>query len=144
MEEKENANVTFLNLIISNAKMGIIGIDAVLDRVESSEILKIIKEQRAEYDNIIHMGKKLLTKYGVEEEAVSVKEVTSKIMSKIMVSGSDDKKIVKMMMEGNEKGVIAITQRLNEYEDKDHEIVKLAKKLLATEEHNRDEFKQYL
>ena len=51
------------------------------------------------------------------------------------------------MMEGNEKGVIAIKEKLNMYknrDDIDHDIIKLAERLYATEEHNREEFESYL
>ena len=61
-----------------------------------------------------------------------------------MTINADDKKIVKLMMEGNEKGVIAIKEKLNLYGDQDEEIVSLANRLLETEEHNREEFKEYL
>ena len=61
-----------------------------------------------------------------------------------MTINADDKKIVKLMMEGNEKGVIAIKEKLNLQGDQDEEIVSLANRLLETEEHNREEFKEYL
>lgn len=84
-------------------------------------------------------------KYGAKEEEISaLKKLSSKIMSEAMTINKDEKNIVKLMMEGNEKGVIAIQEKINMYENQDEEIVNLAKKLLATEEHNMEEFKQYL
>lgn len=145
MKEKQNENIIFLNLIIQNAQMGLIGIDTVLKKVEDEKIAKIISRQRKEYDKILNDAKEILLKYGAQEEKIGkVKELTSKIMSDAMTISSDDKKIVKLMMEGNEKGVIEIQEKLNSYKDKDEEIIKLAEKLLATEEHNREEFKEYL
>ena len=47
-----------------------------------------------------------------------------------------DKEIAKLMMEGNQKGVLEITAELNQYEGDDEEILSLAKRLLETEEHN--------
>ena len=47
-------------------------------------------------------------------------------------------------MEGNQKGVLEITAELNNYDGNDEEILSLARRLLATEEHNREEFKTYL
>ena len=111
MKEK---NIEFLNLIYQNAEMGLIGIDAVKDKVESLEITKIIKEQREEYDEFCRDAKKLLSKYGAKEEEISaIKKLSSKIMSEAMTINKDDKNIVKLMMEGNEKGVIAIKEKLN-------------------------------
>lgn len=145
MKEKQNDNIIFLNLIYQNAQMGLIGIDAVIDKVEDERIAKLISEQRQEYEEFCSDAKKILLKYGAKEEEISaLKKISSKVMSEAMTMNKDDKAIAKLMMEGNEKGVIEITEKLNEYQDKDQEIVELAKKLLATEEHNREEFKQYL
>lgn len=145
MKEKQNDNIIFLNLIYQNAQMGLIGIDSVIDKVEDEQVAKLIKEQRSEYEEFCSDVKKILIKYGAKEEEISaLQKLSSKIMSEAMSFNKGDKNIVKLMMEGNEKGVIAIQEKLNEYQDKDPEIVELAKKLLKTEEHNREEFKKYL
>lgn len=144
MKEK---NIEFLNLIYQNAEMGLIGIDAVKDKVESEEITKIIEEQRKEYDKFCTDAKKLLSKYGAKEEEISaIKKLSSKIMSEAMTINKDDKNIVKLMMEGNEKGVIAIKEKLNMFSDDDidDDVRSLGEKLYATEEHNREEFESYL
>ncbi len=144
--EKANANVEFLNLIYQNAQMGLIGIDAVIDKVENEEVAKLIKEQRVEYDRLCNMAKTLLMeKFHTTEEGISaLKKLSSKIMSEMMTINKSDKNIVKLMIEGNEKGVIAIREKLNAYQEQDEDIVDLAQKLLATEEHNMKEFEPYL
>ncbi len=145
MKEKQNDNIIFLNLIYQNAQMGIIGIDTVLGKIKDEKLAKLVNEQRSEYESICEMTKKVLLKYGAQEESIGkIKEAMSKMMSEMMTLKSDDKKIAKLMMEGNEKGAIAIQEKLNMYQDKDSEIIELAKKLLATEEHNREEFKKYI
>ena len=145
MKEQQNTNIKFLNLIYQNAEMGLIGIDTVIKKVESYAIAKLIKEQRKEYEHFLSMAKKILLKYGAKEEEISkLKSLSSKAMANIMIMGKSDKEIAKLMMEGNQKGVLEITAELNEYEGDDEEILDLAHKLLATEEHNREEFKEYL
>ena len=145
MKEKNNTNIKFLNLIYQNAEMGLIGIDTVLKKVENEKIAKIINEQRKEYETFLEDAKKILIKYGAKEEEISkLKELSSKAMAEAMTIGKGDKEIAKMMMTGNEKGVLEITAELNQYEGDDEEILDLAHRLLATEEHNREEFKQYL
>ena len=145
MKEQNNTNIKFLNLIYQNAEMGIIGIDTVIKKVESEAIAKLIKEQRKEYEKFLEDAKKILLKYGAKEEEISkLKELSSKAMANVMTMGKSDKEIAKLMMEGNQKGVLEITAELNQYEDSDDEILDLAHRLLATEEHNREEFKQYL
>lgn len=145
MKEQNNTNIKFLNLIYQNAQMGLIGIDTVIKKVESEKIAKLIKEQKKEYEHFLEDAKKILLKYGAKEEEISkLKNLSSKAMANIMTMGKGDKEIAKLMMEGNQKGVLEITAELNEYEGDDEEILDLAHKLLATEEHNREEFKQYL
>ena len=145
MKEQNNTNIKFLNLIYQNAEMGLIGIDAVIKKVESDKIAKLIKEQRKEYVQFLDDAKKILLKYGAKEEEISkLKNLSSKAMANVMTMGKSDKEIAKLMMEGNQKGELEITAELNEYEGNDEEILDLAHKLLATEEHNREEFKEYL
>ena len=145
MKEQNNTNIKFLNLIYQNAEMGLIGIDAVIKKVESDKIAKLIKEQRKEYVQFLDDAKKILLKYGAKEEEISkLKNLSSKAMANVMTMGKSDKEIAKLMMEGNQKSVLEITAELNEYEGNDEEILDLAHKLLATEEHNREEFKEYL
>ena len=145
MKEQNNTNIKFLNLIYQNAEMGIIGIDTVIKKIENEKIAKLVQEQRKEYEQFLDDAKKILLKYGAKEEEISkLKNLSSKAMANVMTMGKSDKEIAKLMMEGNQKGVLEITAELNEYEGRDEEILDLAHKLLATEEHNREEFKEYL
>ena len=125
--------------------MGLIGIDTVIKKVENNKIAKLIQEQRKEYEKFLEDAKSILIKYGAKEEEISkLKELSSKAMAEVMTMNKGDKEIAKLMMEGNQKGVLEITAELNQYEGDDEEILNLAKRLLETEEHNREEFKQYL
>ena len=145
MKEKQNDNIIFLNLIYQNAEMGLIGIDAVLKKVEDEKLAKLINTQRKEYEKFCSDAKEILLKYGAKEEEIpKIKELSSKMMSEVMSMGKDDKTIAKLMMEGNQKGVIEVQEKLNTYQDEDSEIIELANRLLETEEHNRGEFKNFL
>ena len=145
MKEQQNKNIKFLNLIYQNAQMGLIGIDTVIKKVESEKLAKLIGEQQEEYERFLEDARKILIKYGAKEEEISkLKEISSKAMAEVMTMNKTDQDIAKLMMEGNQKGVLEITAELNEYEGDDEEILDLAHRLLATEEHNREEFKPYL
>lgn len=145
MKEKQNDNIIFLNLIYQNAQMGLIGIDTVLKKIDDENIANLMSEQRNEYESICEKAHEILIKYGAkEEELPKLKEISSKIMGEIMSITGDDKKIVKLMVEGSNKGVIAIQEKINSYTKDDEEVLDLAKKLLATEEHNINEWKEYL
>ena len=142
---KENSNIKFLNLIYQSAQMGLIGIDMVIKKVENEKIAKLIGEQKKEYEKFLSDAHEILIKYGAKEEKISkLKELSSKVMATFMTMNKPDKEIAKLMMEGNQKGVLEITAELNNYDGNDEEILSLARRLLATEEHNREEFKTYL
>lgn len=142
---KENSNIKFLNLIYQSAQMGLIGIDMVIKKVENEKIAKLIGEQKKEYEKFLSDAHEILIKYGAKEEEISkLKELSSKVMATFMTMNKSDKEIAKLMMEGNQKGVLEITAELNNYDGNDEEILSLARRLLATEEHNREEFKTYL
>lgn len=125
--------------------MGLIGIDMVIKKVENEKIAKLIGEQKKEYEKFLSDAHEILIKYGAKEEEISkLKELSSKVMATFMTMNKSDKEIAKLMMEGNQKGVLEITAELNNYDGNDEEILSLARRLLATEEHNREEFKTYL
>ena len=145
MKEQQNSNIKFLNLIYQNAQMGLIGIDMVIKKVENEKIAKLIGEQKKEYEKFLSDAHEILIKYGAKEEEISkLKELSSKVMATFMTMNKSDKEIAKLMMKKNKKGVLEITAELNNYDGNDEEILSLARRLLATEEHNREEFKTYL
>lgn len=125
--------------------MGLIGIDMVIKKVENEKIAKLIGEQKKEYEKFLSDAHEILIKYGAKEEKISkLKELSSKVMATFMTMNKSDEEIAKLMMEGNQKGVLGITAEFNNYDGNDEEILSLARRLLATEEHNREEFKTYL
>ena len=145
MKEQQNSNIKFLNLIYQNAQMGLIGIDMVMKKLKNEKLAKLIDEQRREYEKFLSDAHEILIKYGAKEEEISkLKELSSKAMAMFMTMNKSDKEIAKLMMEGNQKGALEITAELNNYDGNDEEILSLARRLLATEEHNREEFKTYL
>ena len=52
--------------------------------------------------------------------------------------------IAEMMIQGNAMGLTRITKRLGEYEGEDKAVRKLAGKLLAAEQQNIEQMKQFL
>ena len=125
--------------------MGLIGIDMIIKKVENEKIAKLIGEQKKEYEKFLSDAHEILIKYGAKEEKISkLKELSSKVMATFMTMNKPDKEIAKLMMEGNQKGALEITAELHNYDGDDEEILSLAKRLLATEEHNLEEFKAYL
>jgi len=145
--KEQNDNIKFLNLLYQNAGMGLIGIDTVIKKIENEKLAKLISEQRKEYETYCEMVQKVLIKFGAKEEEIGkIKELSTKMMSEFMTVGKSDNEIAKMMMQGNERGALEVQEKLNMYQNEniDNEVIELAKKLLATVEHNREELKGFL
>ena len=137
----------FLDHIYKNAEMGIIGIDHILDKIDDIKLKKLIKTQREEYSHILEEALKIYKQYGRDEKELGkMAKISSELMAEVTLLKSKEKNsaIAKMMIEGSNKGIIELNENLNKFKNIDAKIVKLAHKLLATEEHNLNELKKYL
>ena len=136
----------FLNYIYQNAKMGVVGIDNIKSKIFDDDLKKIIATQRNEYEKITAEASKLLNELGVSEKDISgMSKVMTYVMANLeLLKDDSSSNIAKMMIDGSNKGIIEITKNLNSYTNMNSRIIKLAKKLLATEQHNIDELKIYL
>lgn len=136
----------FLNYIYQNAKMGVIGIDNIKDKIFDDELKNIIAMQKKEYQKIADDASSILNELGLTEKDVSkMAKVSTYVMANLeMLKDDSSSNIAKLMIEGSNKGIIEINKNLNSYNNMNSKIIKLAKKLLATEQHNIDELKIYL
>ena len=136
----------FLNYIYQNAKMGVIGIDNIKDKIFDDELKNIIATQKKEYQKIADDASSILNELGLTEKDVSkMAKVSTYVMANLeMLKDDSSSNIAKLMIEGSNKGIIEINKNLNSYNNMNSKIVKLAKKLLATEQHNIDVLKIYL
>jgi len=146
MKKNMSEEVEFLQFIYKNAEMGVIGIDNIITKIKDEKFEKVLQKQKEEYENVCKEAEDILKKYGKQNEEVgTMAKVSTKVMSE-MASLKDDstQNFAKMMVEGTNKGIIEITEKLNAYNNSDAEIVVLANKLKVTEEKNIEELKKYL
>ena len=141
-----NENVEILEYIYQNAKMGVIGIDNIKDKIFDDELKNVIATQKKEYQKIADDASSILNELGLTEKDVSkMAKVSTYVMANLeMLKDDSSSNIAKLMIEGSNKGIIEINKNLNSYNNMNSKIIKLAKKLLATEQHNIDELKIYL
>ena len=146
MKKNMSEEVEFLNYIYKNSEMGIIGIDNIITKASDEEFENLLKRQREEYDKICRKADTVLKKYGKQiEEVGKMAHISTKVMSEMsLMKDSSINNIAKMMVEGTNKGIIEITEKLNAYEDIDPEIIMLATELKTLEERNIEELKPYL
>ncbi len=143
---RENEETKYLNKLYQCAEMGTIGIDAVIEKVKQQSLQEVLESQRKEYDNICEEIVSILKKYGCEEEHLGkMAKKSSEMMCEVKTKIDDsDNQIAKMMMEGNNKGIIEVTKAKNEYEGEDSEIKNLMDHFIKVLEDNLAEMKKYL
>ena len=144
--DKRLEEVDFLNYIYKNAEMGIVGINNIITKVKDEEFEELLNNQKNEYKNICREAENILKKYGKQNEEIgAMAKVSSMVMTEMSMLKDDSvNNIAKMMIEGTNKGIIEITEKINAYDNTDAEIVVLANKLKNTEEKNIEELKKYL
>ena len=143
---QENNDIKILNKLYQCAEMGTIGIESVIDKAHQEEFRNTLHSQKEEYDKIVDQIVSILKKYGCEEKHIgTMAKKSSEMISEMKTKIDDsDSQIAKMMMEGNNKGIIEVAKLKNEYEGTDEEIMELMEHFLKTEQQKIDEMKKYL
>lgn len=146
MKNKRLEEVDFLQFIYKNAEMGIVGIDNIIVKVKDENLENVLKSEKQEYENICRESESILKEYGKSNEEIGVMaKVSSKVMSEMsMLKDDSTENIAKMMIEGTNKGIIEITEKINAYDNNDAEIIVLANKFKDILENNIEELKKYL
>lgn len=138
--------VEFLQYIYKNAEMGIIGIDDVYEKIDDNQFKKVLKNQRKEYEDVLIKTSSYLDKYDEEGKHNGLMaKVMTKMMSE-MVPLKDNKTnvVAKMMMDGTNKGIVELVEKINAYNNSDKDLVILAFNYQKTLENNIEELKKYL
>ena len=140
-------NIEFLNYIYQNAHMGVIGIEHIESDILDDDLKRTVLKQKREYERIVKDTLEIFKKYKKNEKDISIMAKIGSYMSakfNLLKSNNNTNIIAKMMIEGSNKGIIEITEKLNNYHGDDKELCYLAKKLLRTEEYNLEELKKFL
>lgn len=139
-------NIEFLNYIYQNARMGIIGIENIEEKITDIELKKIIKEQLNDYEKICEEVIQIFVKYNKKEKDINaMAKINTYLSSNLNLIRKDpNQEIAKLMIKGSNTGIIQITEKINKYKEADENIIKIAKKLLKIEERNLEQLKPYL
>lgn len=145
-EMRENEETKYLNKLYQTAEMGTIGIDSVIEKATKENLRESLQSQRNEYENLCEKTVSILKKYGCEEKKLgTMAKKSSEMMSEVKTKiDNSDSQIAKMMMEGNNNGIIEVAKIKNEYQGQDEEIKNLIEEFLKVEQDNLEEMKKYL
>ena len=141
-----NHNVEFLNYIYQNAEMGVGTLTKIIEVVDDEELLKHLKAQLKEYQNIKEEATKKLIQAGHQEKDIGAMQKISAYMSismKTMVDKTPSH-IAEMLMQGSTMGIIDAIRNIKKYSEAEEDIVRLAKRLLKMEENNLEQLKNFL
>ena len=135
-----------LNHIRQTTLMGQQGIDAVLKYSPCQPLTDALRQQKAEYGELLSDATKMLIQRGGQPEPLSMgaKMGTAVSRAKNTFSPPNSSKIAEMMISGNTKGVIKSIRRHRRYMGRDERITDLSKKLLETEQSNIEQMKKFL
>ncbi len=134
-----------LNAIYKNARMGVVGINAV-SKYASPSLSKELNNQKREYQNICRDAHRIQHQKANPVKGLSPMAVRGTHMLSRMKLGVDssDSKIAEMMINGSSMGITKIIRSKRSYEGFDRKISSLSDRLLETEQNNIENLKAFL
>ena len=141
-----NANVELLQYICQNTEMGKSAIKQLIGVVKDPEFQRVGESQYREYDEIYDLAHRALEERHKEAKSVGpMAKISSYIMINVnAIADGSVSSMAEMMMKGSNKGIIEITKHLNDMQQVDPDVRRLAERLLKFEQNNVEQLKPYL
>lgn len=138
--------IEFLKFMHQNAAMGRHTLRRVTDEMSDSNLKTELLEQIKGYDDIGLEMSRRLNELGSEPDDISkMMKKCAAVMIKLKVGEETaERQVAKMVIEGNTKGIIEATEKLNCFEDLDSSDREIAKRYLDMVEKNIDSLKRFL
>lgn len=130
----------------AGAKMGIDGIEEVLDKVENEKLKSILEKYLQDHKKLEDKIKDELDKFHDEEkEPNPIAKVMSWMKTNVkLIKGEHDKVIADLMTEGCNMGIKSICRYMNQYPNALENIKKLCYDLVELEENFAKDMREYL
>ena len=143
---KEEHTIKLLKECDSGAKMGVDSFDFVLKYIKNEELRNIINETRLDHLDTLKKIKEQLNIYSSEgKDPNMIISEMSKIKMTIELSFNDsDSKIAKMMMDGCNMGIKALSEFKNKYNDADEKVLEICQRLISKEENLSKNLRRFL
>ena len=147
-EKREMTEEFFLGEIYKNAKMGADSIINLLPHVREDSLRSVMTMQLDGYEKYAARAAEALCKLGLEAKE---ENIVTRFSARIGVAintmiDSTTSHIAEMMIEGSNMGITDMTKLLNCHEPRGSgkEATRLAREIVAFEEHNLELLKRYL
>ena len=143
---KEEHTIKLLKECDSGAKMGVESFELVLKYIKNEELRRIINETKLDHLDTLTKIKEQLNIYSSEgKDPNMIISEMSKIKMKIELSFNDsDSKIAKLMIDGCNMGIKALSEFKNKYYDADQKVIEICQRLITKEENLSKELRRFL
>ena len=138
--------IEILKEVNNNSKIGIDGINFILEKAIDNDFKNMLYSQKDEYQNIYDRSKNLLLQ---NNEYLENTQTLQKAMSWIGIqmstlTNATDSKIAEILIQGNDMGIIKGTKLLNSLPFKTNGIRNLLNDFVELQQENIEELKKYL
>lgn len=138
-------NVIVLQEIYKTVGMGITGIDDVKEKIKDNVILKEFIDAKKKYQVYKKEIESVLGEYDKKPSEINpVIKVSNNIYTDMKLMNTSDSKIVKMIMEGTNKGIIKLEEIKNNENIDDKDIKNILLELLDLFNYQITAWKKYL
>ena len=133
----------YLNEMYKVVSMGIEGLNMVTDKVDDKALQKTLIDALKKYKIYLKDIEESMEKRKEEVQDISgFTKMANKVITEVELMDSDDKKIIKMLILGTNKGIVKLEELLNK--DLDSTEKSFAEKLLKLLEYQIKSWKVYL
>jgi hypothetical protein len=138
--------IEILKEVNKNSKVGIDGINMILEKAQNDDFKNMLYSQKNEYQNIYDRSKNLLIqKENFDEESLPLQKAMSWIgIQMSTLTNSTDSKLAEILIQGNDMGVIKGTKLLNTISAFEPNIKEILNDFVTLQQRNIDELKAYL
>ena len=138
--------IEILKEVNKNSKIGIDGINFILEKAIDNDFKNMLYSQKDEYQNIYDRSKNLLLQ---NNEYLENTQTLQKAMSWIGIqmstlTNATDSKLAEILIQGSDMGIIKGTKLLNSLPFKTNGIRNLLNDFVELQQENIEELKKYL
>ena len=143
------ANEDTINLLkecSSGVKMGIDGINSVIEKVDDKKLLFILEKYLKDHEKLEEKIEKELKKFNDDEKEPNplAKAMSWAKVNMTLIKGEHDKTIADLMTEGCNMGIKSICRYMNEYDSAMESIKGLCYDLVEIEENFSKDLRSFL
>lgn len=140
-------DLEMLSVIYQNAEMGKDTITHLIEITDSVDFRKRLEAQLIEYQGIFDRADQAIQQQKKTAEGIgSFAKISSYMMINFKtLADKSPSHIAEMMIQGSTMGIVDMTKKIKELQSEvSPEVLKLAEKLLKTEQSNVEEMKKFL